>query len=155
MLPERTKNRSRSFDHVSELLQEETMLSLDSPNFRNNKPGRIRRFGSDPSETTPLLGGQYEYMSDGVNSPAWATVINPLKEVPKSSIKAAVFSLVASMVGGGTLSIPFAFQEAGIIGGSILMLFVGGISVYSCGVLVSCTRHSSKKFSTFAELAGE
>jgi hypothetical protein len=55
----------------------------------------------------------FEYLKGGENSPAWSSVVNPLKQVPKTSVKASIFSLVASMVGGGTLSIPFAFQEAG------------------------------------------
>jgi hypothetical protein len=35
------------------------------------------------------------------------------------------------------------------------MLFVGAISVYSCAVLVECTRHSSRKHPSIADLAGE
>jgi hypothetical protein len=79
---------------------------LLSRNFHNDSYDSL-----DPSE---------DHVMSGENSPAWSSVVNPLIHVPKTSVKASIFSLVASMVGGGTLSIPFAFQGAGY---AILLLF--------------------------------
>jgi hypothetical protein len=67
------------------------------------------------NESYDSLDPSTESFGGAQDSPAWSSVVNPLKHIPQTSIKASIFSLVASMVGGGTLSIPFAFQGAGLV----------------------------------------
>eukprot|EP00941_MAST-03F_sp_MAST-3F-sp1_P003975 g3975.t1 len=55
---------------------------------------------------------------------------------------AAVFSLVSTIVGGGVLSLPFAFSKAGLVLGPLLLLFCGVISDFSIVLLVLCARMS-------------
>ena len=45
-----------------------------------------------------------------------------------SSMLVATFNLVATIVGGGVLSLPFAFQKCGIVLATILMLFAAVIT---------------------------
>jgi len=53
-----------------------------------------------------------------------------------------VFSLVATLVGGGCLSLPFAFQKTGLVLG-VTYLFVSGVlSGYSMRLLLSCSRRT-------------
>lgn len=95
--------RENDWDSSSDSMEE----FLDTCVFVNEEEMRKRGLEA------PLMGSKASILPQGSQSPAWTAVINPLKENPKTSIKAAVFSLVSSMVGGGTLSIPFAFQAAG------------------------------------------
>ena len=56
----------------------------------------------DSSSPTPL------------QSPGWIETLNPTNEVPKGTVKGAVFNLVSTIIGGGVLSLPFAFSCTGL-----------------------------------------
>ena len=60
----------------------------------------------------------------------------------KSSILAATFNLIATIVGGGVLSLPFAFQQAGLGGATILMIIAAVITDFSLYILCSCARRT-------------
>ena len=60
----------------------------------------------------------------------------------KASILACVLSLVSTMIGGGVLSLPFAFSKLGIIFG-ISLLFLSAIaSDYSVCLLIFTSRQA-------------
>jgi hypothetical protein len=44
----------------------------------------------------------------------------------------AVLAFLSTIVGGGTVGLPFAFYWAGIPFGIILNIIVGGLTAYSC-----------------------
>ena len=54
----------------------------------------------------------------------------------KSSLLSSLFNLTTTMVGGGTLSIPYAIAAAGIILGPLIMLIVGFFAALSAQLLV-------------------
>jgi len=60
----------------------------------------------------------------------------------KSSRISAIFNLVATVCGGGVLTLPIAFSRAGIIPSTILMIFSAIITNFSMYILCSCARRT-------------
>jgi len=60
----------------------------------------------------------------------------------RSSPAIAIFNLVATVCGGGVLSLPMAFSKAGLIPSFFLMLFAAGITNFSMYILCSCARRT-------------
>lgn len=58
----------------------------------------------------------------------------------KSNLVVAVFNLTASIMGGGLLSIPYAFSKSGILLGSLLMIVAAIITERSLYLLCLCSR---------------
>jgi len=63
-------------------------------------------------------------------------------DLRRSGLISATFNMIATIVGGGVLSIPFAFQEAGIVGGTVLMILAAIITDFSLYILCSCSRRT-------------
>eukprot|EP00977_Amphora_coffeiformis_P018545 scaffold6566_cov125-Amphora_coffeaeformis.AAC.11 len=63
-------------------------------------------------------------------------------ESRRSSPAIAIFNLVATVCGGGVLSLPQAFGRAGLIPSTVLMLFSAGITHFSMYILCSCARRT-------------
>ena len=65
-----------------------------------------------------------------------------------------MFSLVSTILGGGVLTLPFAFAEAGIVPGSLLLVAVAAASDFSAFTLaVCCRRGAAHTFEDVAALA--
>jgi amino acid permease len=60
----------------------------------------------------------------------------------KSSAFIAISNLVATVCGGGVLSLPQAFQKAGIVPSTILMIMAAVSTDFSMYILVSCARRT-------------
>jgi hypothetical protein len=71
-------------------------------------------------------------------------ILNPSRDsaMRKTSPLSAIVNLVATICGGGVLSLPFAFQHAGIIPGTALMIFAAIITDFSLYILCSCARRT-------------
>ncbi|KAG1711046.1 hypothetical protein DVH05_013763 [Phytophthora capsici] len=52
----------------------------------------------------------------------------------------AVFNLVSTIIGGGILSLPFAFDKCGLVVALIFMVIAASASTFSLYVIVSCSR---------------
>ena len=63
-------------------------------------------------------------------------------ETRKSSPLVAIVGLVATVCGGGVLSLPIAFSKAGIMASTLLMLFAAVITEFSMYILCSCARRT-------------
>lgn len=63
-------------------------------------------------------------------------------ETRKSSPLVAVVGLVATVCGGGVLSLPIAFSKAGIVPSTLLMIFAAIITEFSMYILCSCARRT-------------
>ena len=63
-------------------------------------------------------------------------------ETRKSSPLVAIVGLVATVCGGGVLSLPIAFSKAGIVPSTLLMLFAAIITEFSMYILCSCARRT-------------
>jgi len=61
-----------------------------------------------------------------------------------ASMKASVFNLVNSIVGGGVLALPFGFKQVGVFLGLILLCSIGTLSAYSAYLLVRCRQMTLK-----------
>jgi len=72
----------------------------------------------------------------------------------KSTIMVAGFNLTASIMGGGVLSIPFAFSKTGIVLGSLLMVVAAITTERSMYLLCLCARMTgAKSFGEVGEVA--
>jgi len=72
--------------------------------------------------------------------------LNPMKEPPKEgTVKSSIFNLVSTIIGGGVLSLPYAFRETGMVLGSLILIFVALMSTYSAILLVACGRRSKAR----------
>jgi len=60
----------------------------------------------------------------------------------KSSPVVAIVGLVATVCGGGVLSLPIAFSRAGIIPSTVLMVFAAIITDFAMYILCSCARRT-------------
>eukprot|EP00929_Paragymnodinium_shiwhaense_P071413 TRINITY_DN36304_c0_g7_i1.p1 TRINITY_DN36304_c0_g7~~TRINITY_DN36304_c0_g7_i1.p1 ORF type:complete len:682 (-),score=90.11 TRINITY_DN36304_c0_g7_i1:143-2110(-) len=56
------------------------------------------------------------------------------------STPSAMFSLVATMVGGGVLSLPYAMSQCGLVFGTITLLISAAASTWTLDMLVDCAR---------------
>lgn len=62
--------------------------------------------------------------------------------------------MTCTIVGGGVLSLPYAFYSAGLGMGLILLVFVGFVSGYTCILIVKAGKTAQKHtFGTLAEVA--
>jgi len=68
-----------------------------------------------------------------------------------SSIVVAIFNLVATIVGGGALSLPLAFEKCGIIPATVLMVFSALATDRSLYLLCLCSKYTGA--TSFGELA--
>lgn len=80
-------------------------------------------------------------------------ILNPTHDSPlrKSSVTVAVLNLVATVCGGGVLSLPLAFSVAGIIPTTLMMLIAALITDYSLYILCACARRTGGK--SYADVA--
>lgn len=67
-----------------------------------------------------------------------------------SSRLVATFNLVATIVGGGVLSLPYAFQKCGVMLGTLLMIFAAVITDRSLYLLCLCARQTGVR--TYGEV---
>ena len=70
------------------------------------------------------------------------------------TVRSAVFNLVSTILGGGMLSIPFAFARAGLVGGAVLLCAVALAAHQSVDALISCARRTgAASYADVAQLA--
>ena len=62
----------------------------------------------------------------------------------------ATFNLVATIVGGGVLSLPYAFEKCGVVLATILMIFAAAITDRSLYLLCLCARQTGVR--TYGEV---
>jgi len=71
-------------------------------------------------------------------------LMNPSSDSPlrKTSFVSGTFNLVATVVGGGVLSLPLAFAKAGIFLGTVMMVVAAIITDFSLYILCCCARRT-------------
>ena len=81
-----------------------------------------------------------------------ADILVPKYDSPlrKTTTVVGIFNLTASIMGGGVLSIPYAFSKTGIILGALLMILAAIITERSMYLLCLCSRITGAK--TFGEV---
>ena len=70
--------------------------------------------------------------------------LSPRFDDPRRTLQpqSAIFGLVSTIVGGGVLSLPFAFAQTGIVLGTALLLGSAVASEFTVQLLVSCARRT-------------
>jgi len=106
-----------------------------------------------------MAGGDMEDMVDGeVSQPGPAALLgsngaatgtftqfediaeqDDQKRANDLAIRHGVFNLVSTIVGGGLLSLPYAFAQCGVGLGVVLLALTAGLSVYTVQLLVRCS----------------
>jgi amino acid permease len=66
-------------------------------------------------------------------------------DLRKSSPLSSVMNLVATVCGGGVLTLPIAFAKAGIIPSTVLMIFSAIMTDFAMYILCSCARRTGGK----------
>ncbi|KAG7394346.1 hypothetical protein PHYBOEH_005278 [Phytophthora boehmeriae] len=74
----------------------------------------------------------HEYFSPG-----------PLATTRTATAPSAIFNLVSTIIGGGILSLPFAFDKCGLVVALVFMIIAASASTFSLYVIVSCSRRGS------------
>ncbi|TDH65873.1 hypothetical protein CCR75_001315 [Bremia lactucae] len=64
----------------------------------------------------------------------------PLSTMRTTTAPSATFNLVSTIIGGGVLSLPYAFDKCGLVVAFFLMVFAASASTFSLYVIVSCSR---------------
>ena len=57
------------------------------------------------------------------------------------NIASSVFTLVSTMIGGGLLSLPFAFQQGGVIFSSLVLFFTFLTSTYGAFLIINSRKY--------------
>ncbi|GMI16442.1 hypothetical protein TrLO_g9262 [Triparma laevis f. longispina] len=81
-------------------------------------------------------------MSSGRSDSLFSTPFNSASRT--GTISSAVFNLTTTMVGGGVLSLPYAFSKSGLLTGYLLLLLFACVSDFTVYSLVSCSRRSGE-----------
>jgi len=63
-------------------------------------------------------------------------------DLRKSSLLTATFGMVATIIGGGILSIPLSFQKLGLVLGSVLFIISAFATAFSLNILCYCSRRT-------------
>lgn len=63
-------------------------------------------------------------------------------ESRRSSPAIAIFNLIATVCGGGVLTLPIAFSRAGLLPSFLMMVFSAGITHFAMYILCSCARRT-------------
>ncbi|CAK0821237.1 unnamed protein product, partial [Prorocentrum cordatum] len=98
------------------------------------RSGLSPRAGRGAALPSPQTGPrQVEYLGRSFNSPD--------RSMPAP---AAIFSLVATMVGGGVLSLPYAMSQCGIVLGTLSLFLAGAATFWTLEMLVECARSTGR-----------
>ena len=94
------------------------------------------------SETKPLKNMDVTGYSS-INSVSTQKSVDSRLPEGQSSILSVLGNLMNVLVGAGILGIPFVFKISGIIGGSLIMIIFGLISIYTLNLLVKSAQESN------------
>ena len=61
----------------------------------------------------------------------------------RSSLSSSIFSLVSTIIGGGVLSLPYAFSQCGLVPSLVLLSLIAFASDFSISILISSSRRHS------------
>mmetsp|Transcript_10878 Transcript_10878/g.21260 ORF Transcript_10878/g.21260 Transcript_10878/m.21260 type:complete len:438 (+) Transcript_10878:1946-3259(+) len=102
------------------------------------------------------FNGQYIPMKDfsGASSPQQSSSFfqRTFKKLDQGSLRGSIFTLVATAIGSGCLSIPLAFKYIGIFLGPLMLLMTAAISIISLTVLSNAAfKHKVFDYSNLVE----
>ncbi|XP_057293115.1 sodium-coupled neutral amino acid transporter 5-like [Hydractinia symbiolongicarpus] len=71
----------------------------------------------------------------------------------KGGILSSVFTLVSTMIGGGLLSLPFAYEQGGFAVGSVVLVFVLAASTYGGFLIINSKKYCSGRVKNIEDVA--
>ena len=69
------------------------------------------------------------------------------------TVFSSIFTLISTMVGGGVLSLPFAFQQGGFIVTSVILLCVLMASTHGAFLIINSKRYCQGKIKNVEDVA--
>jgi hypothetical protein len=137
----------------------EDLILPQSPAVRTQKQG-----STQPSERSPLLRKTVSFSEQLPSGPGpthspritvrrpshGSTVSGDILPSGSSTFGQTLFNTVAILLGIGMLSEPLAFASAGWAWGSILLLFYGTVTCYTCVSMVPLAHNRDTKDNTLA-----
>ena len=102
---------------------------------------------SDDDVNTPLLH------PPEVNTTYKAIAAYSGNDDRKGSIFSSIFTLVSTMIGGGLLSLPFAFEQGGFGVGSFVLVFVLIASTYGGFLIINSKKYCSGRVKNIEDVA--
>jgi sodium-coupled neutral amino acid transporter 9 len=64
-------------------------------------------------------------------------ILDSAKEGSKTSSIMTIFSVWNTMMGSGLLTLPWGFSEAGLVGGTAVVIIVGLLAWYTCYIVLN------------------
>eukprot|EP00794_Sanderia_malayensis_P003441 gene3441-3936_t len=117
----------------------EIQSSVDGSSIASTESLTDSLASDDPlTEATPLVGA---------NSGAFET------SERTGTIFSSIFTLVSTMIGGGLLSLPFAFQQGGFLVSSFILLFVLAASTYGGFLIINSKKYCQGKIRNIEDVA--
>lgn len=125
---------------------------------------RVKMTSSHPTPSSPFLsrsprlsnrGGSFVTVDLGKYTRiASLELLNPSfhSKARLTDFRTAAFNLVATIVGGGVLSLPYVFYRVGIFTGLALLILAAIITEFSLYILCSCARRTGGR--TYMEIVG-
>ena len=71
----------------------------------------------------------------------------------QGSISSSIFTLVSTMIGGGLLSLPFAFEQGGFLMASFSLIFVLIASTYGGFLIINSKKYCNGKVRNIEDVA--
>jgi uncharacterized membrane-anchored protein len=110
-------------------------------------------FGCQPNKkmATPPAASNFPraYRSASID----ILIPHQLHESRSSSVLSSALVLLSTMIGGGTLSLPFAISQTGLIGGLMLQLLSAVTAGFSLYVLIASARRTGA--TTYSSVAAD
>lgn len=93
---------------------------------------------SDGDATSPLS----KSVPSRYRNASYMEQFEPAFSAPQrqGTVLSSIFSLVSTILGGGVLSLPYAFSQSGVLLGLLMLLVVAALSDYSIFTLAACSR---------------
>lgn len=87
------------------------------------------------------------------NYPSYKSITSVASIDQKGSTFSSIFTLVSTMIGGGLLSLPFAFEQGGFGVGSISLIFVLIASTYGGFLIINSKKYCHGKVRNIEDVA--
>eukprot|EP01083_Nonionella_stella_P013043 36806_1 len=95
---------------------------------------------NDPS--TPTHAALLNKLKQEIESFPLAASLTSSSDKPRTaSLTSSIITFTSSIIGAGTLGMPFAMSKAGIVVGLALILFFAGLAIISLYFLMYCGKH--------------
>ncbi len=122
-----------------ESFEQHTGSKQEGPPVSNDLAEKVNMEASSLSEFSPRKPDEG---ATGLMRHVSLETLNPVHDSGsrKSSLMVGIVSLIATVCGGGVLSLPLVFRKAGIIPTTFLMIYGVVTTNFSLHILVSCAR---------------